>query len=103
MDMVLGPFTAAEAASRCNCLVSELCPGPMAAIDEGDKIRTIYDGSWGGANAHIQANCEERTTAPTVMDCMHGIGCRRHKLNQPEANPPTPIGTGHPKQRNGSS
>ena len=29
----------------------------MAAIDEGDKIRTIYDGSWGGANAHIQANC----------------------------------------------
>ena len=38
-------------------------PGPMAAIDEGDKIRTIYDGSWGGANAHIQANCEERTTA----------------------------------------
>ena len=51
MDMVLGPFTAAEAASRCNCLVSELCPGPMAAIDEGDKIRTIYDGSWGRANA----------------------------------------------------
>ena len=39
----------------------------MAAIDEGDKIRTIYDGSWGGANAHIQANTEERTTAPTVM------------------------------------
>ena len=45
----------------------------MAAIDEGDKIRTIYDGSWGGANAHIQANTEERTTAPTVMDCLHGI------------------------------
>ena len=73
MDMVLGPFTASEAASHCNCLVSELCPGPMAAIDEGDKIRTIYDGSWGRANAHIQSNCAERTTAPTVMDCMHGI------------------------------
>ena len=56
MDMVLGPFTAAEAALRCNCLVSELYPGPMAAIDEGDKIRTIYDGSWGRANAHIQSN-----------------------------------------------
>ena len=41
MDMVLGPFTAAEAASRCNCLVSELCPGPNAAIDEEDKIRTM--------------------------------------------------------------
>ena len=83
MDMVLGPFTAAEAASRCHCLVSELCPGPMAAIDEGDKIRTIYDGSWGGANAHIQANCEERTTAPTVMDCMHGI----HWLQAAQAEP----------------
>ena len=73
MDMVLGPFTAAEAASHCHCLVSELCPGPMAAIDEGDRIRTIYDGSWGRANARIQANCAERITAPTVMDCMHGI------------------------------
>ena len=47
--------------------------GHRAAIDEGDKIRTIYDGSWGGANAHIQAHTEERTTAPTVMDCLHGI------------------------------
>ena len=73
MDMVLGPLTAQEAASLCGCDISELCPGPMAAIDEGDKIRTIYDGSWGGANAHIQANTEERTTAPTVMDCLHGI------------------------------
>ena len=71
--MVLGPLTAQEAASLCGCDISELCPGPMAAIDEGDKIRTIYDGSWGGANAHIQANTEERTTAPTVMDCLHGI------------------------------
>ena len=73
MDMVLGPLTAQEAASLCGCDIPELCPGPMAAIDEGDKIRTIYDGSWGGANAHIQANTEERTTAPTVMDCLHGI------------------------------
>ena len=67
------PLTAQEAASLCGCDIPELCPGPMAAIDEGDKIRTIYDGSWGGANAHIQANTEERTTAPTVMDCLHGI------------------------------
>ena len=52
---------------------SQLCPGPMAAIDEGDKIRTIYDGSFGGANSHIQQNTSEKTTAPTVMDCMHGI------------------------------
>ena len=73
MDMVLGPLTAQEAASLCGCDIPELCPGPMAAIDEGDKIRAIYDGLWGGANAHIQANTEERTTAPTVMDCLHGI------------------------------
>ena len=73
MDMVLGPLTAQETASICGCDIPELCPGPMAAIDEGDKIRTIYDGSWGGANAHIQANTEERTAAPTVMDCLHGI------------------------------
>eukprot|EP00434_Breviolum_minutum_P023966 symbB.v1.2.021151.t1/scaffold1776.1/size101794/2 len=73
MDMVLGPLTAQEAASICGCGIPELCPGPMVAIDEGDKIRTIYDGSWGGANAHIQANTDERTTAPTVMDCLHGI------------------------------
>ena len=40
---------------------------------KGDKIRTIYDGSFGGANSHIQQNTSEKTTAPTVMDCMHGI------------------------------
>ena len=73
MGLVEGPFTKQEAANRCGCNPSELCPGPMAAIDEGDKIRTIYDGSFGGANAHIQQNSTEKTTAPTVMDCVHGI------------------------------
>ena len=71
-EKVEGPFTKQEAANRCGCLPSELCPGPMAAIDEGDKIRIIYDGSFGGANAHIQQNSTEKTTAPTVMDCVHG-------------------------------
>ena len=56
---------------------AELCPGPLAAIDEGDKIRTIYDGSWGHANSHIQQNTVEKTTAPTVMDCVQAI----HWLN----------------------
>eukprot|EP00434_Breviolum_minutum_P036841 symbB.v1.2.032656.t1/scaffold3949.1/size47703/6 len=73
MGLVEGPFTKEEAANRCGCNPSELCPGPMAAIDEGDKIRTIYDGSFGGANAHIQQNSTEKTTALTVMDCVHGI------------------------------
>ena len=64
MGLVEGPFTKQEAANRCGCNPSELCPGPM---------RTIYDGSFGGANAHIQQNSTEKTTAPTVMDCVHGI------------------------------
>ena len=49
----------------------------LAAIDEGDKIRTIYDGSLGHANSHIQQNTVEKTTAPTVMDCIQAI----HWLN----------------------
>ena len=73
MGMVEGPYTEQEAAERCKCSPSELCPGPMAAIDEGDKVRTIYDGSWGGANAHIQNNTSEKTTSPTVMDCVQAI------------------------------
>ena len=73
LGLVEGPFTKQEAADRCGCNPTQLCPGPMAAIDEGDKIRTIYDGSFGGANAHIQQNSTEKTTAPTVMDCVHGI------------------------------
>ena len=73
MGLVEGPFTKQEAAHRCGCLPRDLCLGPMAAIDEGDNIRTIYDGSFGGANAHIQQNSTEKTTAPTVMDCVHGI------------------------------
>ena len=52
--VVDGPFTRSEAAERCRCKPEELCPGPLAGIDESDKIRTIYDGSKGGANAHIQ-------------------------------------------------
>ena len=84
MGLVEGPFTKQEAADRCGCNPSELCPGPMAAIDEGDKIRTIYDGSFGGANAHIQQNSTEKTTAPTVMDCVHGI----HWLQRPETFQP---------------
>ena len=34
MGLVEGPFTKQEAANRCGCNPSELCPGPMAAIDE---------------------------------------------------------------------
>ena len=43
-------------------------PGPLAGIDEGDKVRTIHDGSVGGANDIIRNQTVERTTAPTVLD-----------------------------------
>ena len=65
MDMVIGPLTTTQAAEHCHCSEEDLCPGPLAAIDEGGKIRTIYDGSFGGANKRIQNNTTERTTAPT--------------------------------------
>ena len=98
MDMVLAPLTAQETASICGCDIPELCPGPMAAIDEGDKIRTIYDGSWGGANAHIQANTDERTTAPTVMDCLHGIHWLQATQKEPGHKKPPYAHWDWPKQ-----
>ena len=44
---LIGPLTKVEAAARCGCNMEDFCPGPLAGIDEGDKIRTIYDGSVG--------------------------------------------------------
>ena len=79
LDMVDGPFTRSEAAERCRCKPEELCPGPLAGIDESDKIRTIYDGSKGGANAHIQAH----TDAPMVGDCLHAIHWLRTAADHP--------------------
>ena len=81
--MVDGPFTRSEAAERCRCKPEELCPGPLAGIDESDKIRTIYDGSKGGANAHIQAHTAEKTTAPMVGDCLHAIHWLRTAADHP--------------------
>ena len=63
MGMVDGPFAPGEAARRCNCSEQELCPRPMAAIDAGDKVRTIYDGSR-GANQWIQQDNSARTPPP---------------------------------------
>ena len=73
MGMVEGPFSKEAAASRCGCASEDLCPGPLAGIDEGDKIRTIYDGSAGGANDTIRNQTVERTTAPTVLDGVQAL------------------------------
>ena len=43
-------------------MAAKSSPGPLAGIDEGDKIRTIYDGSVGGANDTIRNQTVERTT-----------------------------------------
>ena len=92
MDMVIGPLTRTQAAEHCHCSEEDLCPGPLAAIDEGDKIRTIYDGFFGGANKHIQNNTTERTTAPTVLDCVHAL----HWLHEASSSPPPPSGAAGP-------
>ena len=73
MGMVEGPFSKEAAASRCGCASADLCLGPLAGIDEGDKIRTIYDGSVGGANDTIRNQTVERTTAPTVLDGVQAL------------------------------
>ena len=86
MGMVLGPMTQQEAAEICGCQPDQLCPGPMAGIQESDKVRTIFDCSWGGANTHIQSNTIERTTAPTVMDCVQAL----HWLHASKTTPLAP-------------
>ena len=89
LGMTVGPLSRQEAAELCECDPTELCPGPLAGIDEGDKVRTIYDGSVGGANAKIQQNTKERTTAPTVLDCVHAIHWL-HAARHTKADRPSP-------------
>ena len=94
MSMVDGPLTKVEAAARCGCNVEDLCPGPPAGIDEGDKIRTIYDGSVGGANDTIRNQTVERTTAPTVLDGVQAL----HWLHAAEEGPPSQGASGPEKE-----
>ena len=73
MGMVEGPFTAEEAAAVCGCRPEDLRPGPMGAVEEADKIRTIFDGSVCNQNLHIRKNTAEKTTAPMVHDAFHAL------------------------------
>ena len=82
LGMVEGPFTAEQAARACNCRESDLRPGPMAAIEELDKIRTIFDGSVCHQNDYIRANTKERTTAPMVHDAWHALHWLRWSSSQ---------------------
>ena len=74
--------------------MEDLCPGPLAGIDEGDKIRTIYDGSVGGANDTIRNQTVERTTAPTVLDRVQAL----HWLHAAAAEGPPSQGAPGPEK-----
>ena len=43
--------TRAQAAEHCGCSEDDLCP--IAGIDESAKVRSIFDGSQGGANSTL--------------------------------------------------
>ena len=73
----------------------------MAGIDESDKIRSIFDGSKGGANLRIQQNTVEKTTAPTVMDCVQCLHWLRSARSRGDTgalgpDPPRSAGSGVP-------
>ena len=70
LNMVLGPFTINEAAEVCGCTISELCIGALAAIDEGDKIRTIFDATITEVNNWIRKRMTRKTTAPGLHDLL---------------------------------
>ena len=75
-------------------------------------IRSIFDGSKGGANLRIHQNRVEKTTAPTVMDCvqcLHWLRSARSRggtgalgpdpLGSPDSGAPSP--TQHHDQTGG--
>ena len=70
LGMVEGPLTKAAAAECCGCNPEGLCPGPLAGIDEGDKIRTIY------------AQLANDTISLRSMGCRPFIGYTRQQRMQ---------------------
>ena len=60
--------------------VSELCPGPMAAMDEGDKVQTIYDGTAPGQEQlHVFKPIGEESLWTAFMEF---TGSRHRNKNQ---------------------
>ena len=71
MGMVSGPFAnLEEVSSFCECPPDEVVTGALAAIDEGDKIRTIFDATISEVNNWIRKHLLHKTTAPTLHDLM---------------------------------
>ena len=78
MGMVEGPLTLEEAAALCECTEAQICTGSLGAVEESDKIRTVFDGSIIFVNQWIQKNTTEKTTCPTVQDLLWALSCLRH-------------------------
>ena len=70
LGMVEGPLSEQMAAERCQCSVTEMAVGALAAIDEGSKVRTIFDASITNVNDRIRARMRKKTTAPGLHDLL---------------------------------
>ena len=68
--MVLGPFSKEEGAKVLECRPEDLCVGAMAAIQEADKVRTIFDATIIGVNDNIRSHITKKTTSPTLHDLL---------------------------------
>ena len=56
LGMVINPTDKMQAAELCRCQPDDLCFGSMANVNKLDKIRTISDGSKGGASAQQEVH-----------------------------------------------
>jgi hypothetical protein len=73
LGMTEGPYTLEQLAARCLCEPEEICCGALGAKVEGEKVRTIHDGTIIEVNKHIRHNSAEKTTSPTVADALHAL------------------------------
>ena len=91
MGMVEGPMSKEMAAERCDCSPGDLCPGPLASIDEKDKVRTIYDGSVGGGPMTLSGTRRWSAQRPPQcwMESKLSISFTRQQKRGPHPMPPS--------------
>ena len=70
MGLTLGPMDLETAAIICECDPGDICCGALAGIDEGDKVRTVHDGTIVNVNPWIQRNTPCKTTSPGLHDLL---------------------------------
>ena len=69
MDMTLGPMSLESAAIICECEPDEICCGALAGINEGDKIRTVHDGTISTLIHGFRGTLRARQHPPVCMTC----------------------------------